>query len=196
MRKGLLLICVLFLATRCVLPASAAEEGGSIRLSLPGGNLYLYPVAEIRTTDDEETYIPGPEFADFRGSLADLSSPSLAEELAGYALEHSCFCLPAEVAKDGSILFSDLKPGLYLLVQTEAAPGYEKMAPFLIYLPDGENEPVHMDANPKFQLTPLPTQPLPSLPQTGQINWPIPILCSSGILLFLIGLFLQRRRHG
>lgn len=33
------------------------------------------------------------------------------------------------------------------------------------------------------------------LPQTGQLNWPVPVLAGVGLVLFLAGLLLLRRRH-
>lgn len=33
------------------------------------------------------------------------------------------------------------------------------------------------------------------LPQTGQLNWPVPVLAGAGLVLFLAGLLLLRRRH-
>ena len=33
------------------------------------------------------------------------------------------------------------------------------------------------------------------LPQTGQLNWPVPVLAGAGLVLFLAGLLLFRRRH-
>ena len=33
----------------------------------------------------------------------------------------------------------------------------------------------------------------PVLPQTGQLNWPVPVLACSGVLLFAIGWVLNRQ---
>ena len=35
----------------------------------------------------------------------------------------------------------------------------------------------------------------PKIPQTGQLNWPIPLLCVAGAVLILIGLILMRKKH-
>jgi hypothetical protein len=37
---------------------------------------------------------------------------------------------------------------------------------------------------------------LANLPATGQLNWPVPVLISAGIVLFLIGFDLRRERRG
>ena len=33
----------------------------------------------------------------------------------------------------------------------------------------------------------------PTLPQTGQLNWPIPFMACSGVLLFAVGWVLDRK---
>jgi len=40
-------------------------------------------------------------------------------------------------------------------------------------------------------VTPTPT-PKPTLPQTGQLWWPIPILLTAGLVLVLFGVMLRR----
>ena len=44
-------------------------------------------------------------------------------------------------------------------------------------------------------VSPTPT-PADSLPQTGQLRWPIPVLAILGMLLVLIGCVVRRRRNG
>lgn len=39
---------------------------------------------------------------------------------------------------------------------------------------------------------PPPTEPPPDLPQTGQLNWPIPVLIFVGLFLVLVGILLRR----
>ena len=49
------------------------------------------------------------------------------------------------------------------------------------------------------RVTPLPTPPgptdpaKPSLPQTGQVWWPVPVLLMCGLLFIIIGLICRRR---
>ena len=41
---------------------------------------------------------------------------------------------------------------------------------------------------------PKPTKPKPDpgkLPQTGQLNWPVPVLATLGLLLLVAGIFLR-----
>ena len=61
-----------------------------------------------------------------------------------------------------------------------------------------------IDAAGKFKPTPKPDTPdkpnTPGshLPQTGQLNWPVPVLAGAGLVLFALGWWLcfgQRKRH-
>lgn len=99
----------------------------------------------------------------------------------------------------GVAKFENLPTGLYLLTQDKACNGYSKLSPFLVSLPYEE------DGVYRYQLTakvkteleeqkPTPTKPSggsgkPSqkLPQTGQLNWPVPVMAVAGMVLFLLG---------
>lgn len=200
MRKRIWFLCVLVLLIHCAPPASALDtaQTGSIRLTLPGGDMLLYRVGEIGEADGQLCFLPTGDFSTWDGSLVDIQSPELANELAAYVQANKFSGISGRIQDDGKVTFSGLMPGLYLLVQTEAASGYELIAPFLVSLPVYEADGYHydVDASPKFQLSAIPTQPQPSLPQTGQLNWPVPVLGISGLILFLLGLLLQRSRHG
>ena len=194
MGKRLLAICLLFL--HLALPASAleSESAGSIRLTLPGGNLQLYRIAAISESGNLQLT---EDFSTWEGSLEDWQSPESAKSLAFFAEKNHCNG-KEKTAENGSILFSDLPSGVYLLVQTESALGYEPITPFLVVLPlpEESGQLKEIDATPKIQLTATPTQPLPSLPQTGQQKLAVLILGISGMILLLAGLVLQRRSHG
>ena len=186
---------ILFLTIPLAASAFAAEPepAGSIRLTLPGGNLWLYQVA---TLSESGTFRLTDDFSSWDGSLTDSSSPETAKNLAAFVTKNQCIGQTKTVTS-GNIHFSNLNPGLYLLLQTEPASGYEPVAPFLVLLraqEDGSFQEI--DATPKIQLSTIPTQPLPSLPQTGQQKLPVVILGLSGLILFLVGLALQRRFHG
>ena len=69
-------------------------------------------------------------------------------------------------------------------------------------LPQWQNDGYVYDltASPKVPLVPEPTEPTvpteptdptdPWLPQTGQLNWPIPLMAVSGLALFMAGCIL------
>lgn len=114
---------------------------------------------------------------------------------------------------DGTAVFNRLQPGLYLAIQNEAARGYQKASPFLVTVPQWEeNGYVYdVDASPKVELkkktgseTPETKKPGGSgggskkpgktLPQTGQRNWPVPVLMTAGIGMFLSGALLRTEK--
>ena len=103
--------------------------------------------------------------------------------------------LKADV-ENGAVKFENLTTGLYLIYQEKAAPGYSKLAPFLVTVPytvDGkEILNVTIDSKSELERNPTPTKPPEGssdekLPQTGQLIWPIPVMAASGIALFLLG---------
>lgn len=179
--------------------ASADTPLCTVRVTLPGGNLTLYRIGSFQPNG---TFLTEGEFAEWEGKLSDLQSPALAATLAEFADTHNCTGSTQTLTSTGTLVFADLQPGLYLFVQTQAAEGYEIISPFQVILPGLENgTPVYeVDATPKFSLTPSPTEPEttdPSLPQTGQLKWPVPLLTVSGLVLLAAGLyFLRRKSHG
>ena len=167
---------------------------------ISGGSLTLYRVGDIAEDDGNYSFALTEAFLASGASLDDLSAPDLAETLAGYAGNTSG--VTKTIAADGSAAFTELELGLYLAVQTDAAPGYSRLAPFLVsvpYMEDGTYQ-YEIDATVKGELerTPTPTEPEkpsdPSLPATGQLNWPIPVLATLGVLLFATGWWLIARK--
>lgn len=190
------LLILLCFAWMLVCPADAAPETGSIQLRLAcegepvaGGTLTLYRVGE----PGADAYVLCGEFRGSGADLTKLSDPETARALADYAAEHGIPGQTLPVDEAGTVRFAPLEIGLYLIVQDERSPGYEPIMPFLVSIPltVGENVYYDIDASPKVALTPqtpeetTPTEPW--LPQTGQLNWPIPVMAAAGILLFGAG---------
>ena len=59
--------------------------------------------------------------------------------------------------------------------------------------PKAESEPVQPTPAP----TPTPKPSDPKLPQTGQLNWPVPVLFGSGVLMLIVGfaIYMKGRKH-
>lgn len=166
-----------------------------------GGTLTLYRVGAVQEDDGNYTFQPTGDFTAC-GKTFETLTPSLAEDLAKYARDQKLTGVTLDIDKDGKVLFEDLEVGLYLFVQNKAAAGYNKANPFLVTLPYREDNGTYryqVDASPKVELerepeptTPPPTKPHePSLPQTGQLNWPVPVLATLGLLLFAAGWLLR-----
>lgn len=63
--------------------------------------------------------------------------------------------------------------------------------------PDGYTSSVVQEGN-KFTITNayMPTTPKkPRLPQTGQLWWPVPILCCAGLVFYIFGYLLRKKRR-
>lgn len=188
---------------------------GSIQISMHmgetavgGGTLALYRIGDVWENDGNYDFVLTGAFADSGVSLADIQSSGTAKELADYAADHGLAGVTGEIGSDGQVSFDGLELGLYLLVQEEAALGYNKAEPFLVSVPMMEDGSYiySVDASPKVELTkvsepekPKPEKPTGSkLPQTGQLNWPVFVLAVSGVLLFSMGWMLRfgKRRDG
>lgn len=202
-------------------------QKGSIEITMKyenqpvqGGNLELFRVGEVLEENGDYYFGVLEEFKGSGVSLEDVQSPEVAKALAEYAKDLKG--MKKEISSEGKVDFDQLELGLYLLVQDDAAAGYHKVNPFLVSVPKEVNgEYVYqVDAGPKVQLkpqetpppgtTPLPTPTAPptvapppsdtppKLPQTGQLNWPVPLLAVSGLWLFTMGWMLRfgRKKDG
>lgn len=194
-------------------PKAADGSGTAVR----GMAFTLYQVAGIvKDADGNFVYELTDSYKDSGIGLTDLSTAGLADSFAAYVEKHS----PGKTAEgstgeDGTVTFSDLPVGLYLLIQADDSCGYSAK-PFLISLPgknSGSDDWVYeVDATPKAEISanPTPTQapspsitPVPTsgtvptpgekLAQTGQLNWPVPVLAALGLLLFSVGWILRNQ---
>lgn len=204
-----LAICLLFAmgVTAYAHETPDVSKTGSISVAMthdgeavPGGTLTLYQVGEIAADNGNYSFVLTGRFRASGVSLEDISSAELAESLAAYASANGLTGIEVEIGEDGTAVANTLPLGLYLAVQTEAAGGYEPVEPFLASVPmyaDG-NYQYDVDATPKMSLlqvkTPEPSAPVPAeptLPQTGQLNWPVPVLAVAGLCLFALGWLLR-----
>jgi len=197
----LLLLCVLsaqvFAATLDV------NRTGSVSIAMkhegtvvPGGSLTLYRVGSVAVKNGATySFTLVDAYAASGVSLDNLNDSSLAQTLADYTAANSIAGTKQKIDNEGKISFPELQLGLYLLVQEDAAAGYEKVKPFLVSVPVVENGVYvyDVDGSPKLSLQMLPppptTQP-PKLPQTGLVQWPIPVLTVGGLLLITLGAYL------
>ena len=183
--------------------------------AVAGGRLALYRIAEARQTDGNYGFENLPEFSGFHKDMSDLTSAELARCLADFVDSHSIQPVDARDNRSGSVTFPELPHGLYLVVQVEAASGYEAVQPFLVTVPMLEDGHYVYDVNAYGKTAlkkaktdssgtasggtapsgtvPAGTIPAGGLPQTGQLNWPIPVLALAGCVLILIGLACRRK---
>ncbi len=201
----LCLLCGLHL-TAYALEAPDPARKGSITVqmkdggkTITGGTLTAYRVGELREDNGNYSFEKTATMADFPQSYGDIDSASLAEQVNTFVKEHKLPAYGTADNKNGNVVFTDLELGLYLIVQTTPSDGYAPLNSFLVTVPIQEdgNYVYEVNAAGKFQLAqkPGPTDPSkppkPNLPQTGQLNWPVPVLAAMGIGLLVLGLALR-----
>ncbi|MBQ6431581.1 MAG: hypothetical protein IJJ99_06895 [Oscillospiraceae bacterium] len=179
-----------------------------------GGELTIYRVAGIRT-ENGYSFAPVSGLESFDFSAAALERPELASEVLAEVEKVGLTGYTEQIGADGVVRFDDLTLGLYLIEQKVSAPGFGCIRPFFVCLPMAEDGELiyDVDASPKpFPMEPQPTEPTtptdpttptePShpteptdptvpdetLPQTGQLKWPVPVLGIGGTLCLLAGL--------
>ena len=166
---------------------------------LDSGNVNLYYVATAEYSNEAYSFelldalIAGGATLD----TDDLYDDVQAIRLLSFAQEILDEYL-SEPIEDGEVRFTDLKAGLYLVWQRpeDASEGCDAMAPFLISIPKMQGGKITLDVTgkPKVPLETTPTTPPPpspppppNVPQTGQLNWPVPVMAVTGVVLLLVG---------
>ena len=126
--------------------------------ALPGGRLAVFQVAAWEATEAGYRWAYTAPYADCGIPGETLADNANAAALERYTAEKAVPGRETVPGSDGAALFRDLPAGLYLVVQTRAAPGYLEMAPFLLALPlwsEPEGRYVYsVTAAPKCELQP------------------------------------------
>lgn len=215
-RRAAALLTALVVVLGAGVPASAAAElpdtsrTGSISLTMKyqnkavaGGSFSLYQVAGVTVSDTGYGYTLVNGFEDCGVSLDNLEDSKLASQLEA-KVDSAKSKVTSTVSSSGTVKFEDLELGLYLIVQETAAEGYNKVSSFIVTVPIDEDGALtyDVDATPKMSaitaVTPTPKKPATPkttpkvLPKTGQLNWPVPVLVVSGLLVFAFGWSLRR----
>ncbi len=164
--------------------------------NVDGGTLTAIKVGYVDEVDGNYSFyqeMTGLKLEDIISSGA----PEVQKEFYNNNKDNYDFYTQTQSVKDGKATFSGLSTGLYLIVQNKAADGFSKLGAFLVsvpYMEDGEYQ-YHVTAAIKSEIErePEPTDPPstepddPKLPQTGQLNWPIPLMVVAGHAFFIIG---------
>ncbi|MCD7732861.1 MAG: hypothetical protein LUH56_05420 [Oscillospiraceae bacterium] len=237
-----LILAVTLVAASCLTCVFADDTLGSITVTLEynntamtSGTLTLYQVATINPNG---TYSYADAFVGYStddaivDSLEDSNSPWL---LWKWATTVGAAGTSYEIGSDGTVTFTDLAAGVYLIVPT-TLPTYFDMEPSLVSVPDIYTGEYDITVNAKLEYTPptVPDEPTPTtttvvtepdvvvttegtnteegktdeevdieedepeekdedtLPQTGQLNYPIPIMAGAGVFCVAAGLIVVR----
>lgn len=210
MRKILTLAAAACMLLALCLSAAAAEQVGSIEVTVrydgkpvTGGEVTCIQVGTVAYSNGDAYF----QRVEDGKRLDDIDDPALAKELAKFAQDHSLTGETLTVSAEGTAVFRNLKPGLYLIREDTPAEGFSPLAPFLVSVPyneDGEyiydvtaNAKSELERTPETVPTTEPTKPTtppgPNLPQTGQLNWPVPVLVVLGLGLFSVGWMLRTK---
>ena len=183
-------------------PASLTLEMAYDAEPLDSGRLTLYRVGDIANDGGDYFFALISELADSSISLENLEDTALPQKLEDLAVQYELEALTAPM-EGGKAVFSQLMPGLFVVTQKEAdaSDGFTAIHSFLISLPrwDGEQYVYDLTAKPKVSLEPKPTEPPteppdPWLPQTGQTNWPVPVMAVAGAAFVILGALLCFRK--
>ena len=217
MRKRILSLLLSLVLMGCFcLTASAhevpdADRLGSISIAMTyhgrpisGGSLTIYRVADVVSDNGDMIFVYTEVFEGCSIPVTKLESSRLPEELARIARRSSQAGTTQRLDRHGKTKFADLEIGLSLVVQQEAASGYTRINPFLVFVPHNDNGHYIYDVDsapknipePEVKPTepPKPAEPPifdDKLPQTGQTNWPVPVMAAVGLLLLTCGFCLR-----
>lgn len=201
--------CPVFAADASAVPELSRDGSLQVTMKLDnkavsGGELTAYQVADVALDDGDLSYEYTNGFENCGIDLGDLSDKTLADKLSK-VVASDAGKVTQSVASDGTVKFSNLKLGLYLVLQTKSGTGYKDISAFLVSVPMQEDGAwvYNVDATPKIGTltadTPTPGKPntpkVTTLPQTGQLNWPVPVLAVAGLLIFALGWSMRRGRR-
>ena len=216
MRKLLALLFVITILASLAPSAYAhdyvrMDQEGSITLELKfadvpliGGSFSCTKVAEVIDEDGNLYFQTLLEEEIYREGIPAVSDmEQLVNENRDFFREQK-----QTVSNDsGTVVFLNLLPGLYLVTQETEATGYSKINAFLVSVPYLEEGIYVYDVTARSK-TALEQEISKSaelwedlddkLPQTGQLNWPVPVLAVSGLAVFVLGWYLRfgRKKDG
>lgn len=221
-KRGTLLLVVLWVCL-CFVGDSLADpltEAGQIAvivhgekdIPLPGATVTIFRVGSVSMDHDTMQFSPASIFAEDGLTFENVTSTrnlDLADLLAKKVKIKKIRGLSATTNQMGRVVYGNVRPGVYLIVQTGAkfqAGKYEYMSPFLAFVP--LMDPAsgtwikHVNVYPKMtkigsnkRTGPKQRGKRPRLPRTGELIWPTYALAGSGLLLFATGFWLSRRRR-
>ena len=211
---ALVLLHSIALTVAAASPMPDLSSNGSITFTmkygnkqLDGGTQNLCKVATLeKGAKNEYVFVLIPELKESNADMNKVTDPAVAKSLLKLVDKKSLSKISTPIA-NGQAVFSDLPVGLYLVWQDEddASDGFSAIQPFLISVPKLQDGAYVLDvvAKPKVPLETEPTEPTeppppppPNLPQTGQLNWPVPVMAMMGCAMFVLGLFLYSGRKG
>ena len=161
---------------------------------LSGGTLTLYRVGDVMEDNGNFGFAWRTEL-NCMLKMDNLQSPETAQKVLECVKQYNISGVTAD--NNGKVVFEELEVGLYLIEQQTEADGYSKITPFLISLPQWEDDHYvySLTAVAKGEIK-KESGVLPysgRIPYTGQLKWPVPVLFVIGAILITVGFMLRRK---
>ena len=136
------------LSNKGILRISMKEDGKAVG----GGEFEIYHIADMVLSKGKIKYVFTKDFKSCGFSLDDIESDSVTYELEGYIADNEISGIRENVDDNGIAEFSNLKPGIYFVIQNETAKGYIPVNSFTVTLPyyDRGKYNYTVTANPKL----------------------------------------------
>ena len=212
MKKAISIIAVFLIMLLALLPASAYPTSGGITVvminkadkqPLTDTAAVFVKVADCIYSETEITF---SLISDFSDTEVNLESSDAAPQLLDKVKEEGVSGVTVRSDTDGKAVFADRELGAYLIYSpdniftpfiaflpmvTDDGISFELTAQPKIDIPDEPTtEPEKETDTPEETTAPIPTHNDEKLPQTGMLQFPVPILGLCGVLIFSKGFIL------
>ncbi|MCD7883901.1 MAG: hypothetical protein LUI87_09430 [Lachnospiraceae bacterium] len=139
--------------------------------AIPGGTIAIWKVAALVSGDTGFVWQYTEDFSDCTESLDYLESTELIDALVSYAEEKGLEAKEISIDSEGTAVYDGVSVGLYLIVQTQTAEGYEPFLSFLVSVPceTSSGWTYDVDATPKME-PPAETTTEPSTEDTTELS--------------------------
>lgn len=169
-----LIVSLLGLLSFAISPVQAAGQASiTVQMkdtsgnAVAGGQLSVYKVAEVKDGKYQYTAAFAKMDEDISAKTqSTVMTESFAQSLASYAAANEVSGQTSQISSSGEAMLAADEQAVYLVTQTTAANGYEKIKPFTLVLPyvqDGQSMS-QIVAKPKLEKT---TPSIPSVPNSS-----------------------------
>ena len=171
-----LIVSLLGLLSFAISPVQAAGQASiTVQMkdtsgnAVAGGQLSVYKVAEVKDGKYQYTAAFAKMDEDISAKTqSTVMTESFAESLASYVAANEASGQTSQISSSGEAVLAADEQAVYLVTQTTAANGYEKIKPFTLVLPyvqDGQSMS-QIVAKPKLEKT---TPSKPATPSTPSV---------------------------
>lgn len=170
-----LIVSLLVLLSFAISPVQAASASITVQMkdtsgnAVAGGQLSVYKVAEVKDGKYQYTAAFAKMDEDISAKTqSSVMTESFAQSLASYAAANEVSGQTSQISSSGEAALAADDQAVYLVTQTTAANGYEKIKPFTLVLPyvqDGQSMS-QIIAKPKLEKT---TPSKPATPSTPSV---------------------------